>query len=85
MDAQHDACTVALGHKSWHRERSMGLWQMDIVGGAKLADGRTMNMETYMPHRQRIMPASLPAEVAENNAYSYGVLDGDTLHVLFNV
>jgi len=31
--------------------------------------------------RQRIMPASLPAEVAENNAYSYGVLDGDTLHV----
>jgi 2-iminobutanoate/2-iminopropanoate deaminase len=31
--------------------------------------------------RRRISPASLPAEVAENNAYSYGVLDGDTLHI----
>lgn len=27
------------------------------------------------------MPAALPAHVADNNAYSYGVLDGDTLHV----
>lgn len=34
-----------------------------------------------MPRRQRIMPAALPSHVAENNAYSYGVLDGDTLHV----
>src|SRR5919205_1000832 len=35
-----------------------------------------------MPRRRvRIMPASLPAEVADNNAYSYGVLDGQTLHV----
>src|SRR3954447_8014817 len=35
-----------------------------------------------MPRRrQRIMPASLPAEVAEANAYSYGVLSGQTLHV----
>jgi 2-iminobutanoate/2-iminopropanoate deaminase len=31
--------------------------------------------------RQRIMPDSLPADVAENNGYSYGVLDGETLHV----
>jgi 2-iminobutanoate/2-iminopropanoate deaminase len=31
--------------------------------------------------RQRIMPTSLPTEVADNNAYSYGVLDGQTLHV----
>ncbi|MCT1617300.1 hypothetical protein [Kocuria marina] len=34
-----------------------------------------------MTRRQRIMPAALPAHVADNNAYSYGVLDGDTLHV----
>ena len=31
--------------------------------------------------RRRIMPPSLPAAVADNNAYSYGVLDGQTLHV----
>lgn len=31
--------------------------------------------------RRRIMPAALPADVADNNAYSYGVLDGDVLHV----
>ena len=35
-----------------------------------------------MPRRRRrITPAALPAEVADNNAYSYGVLDGETLHV----
>lgn len=35
-----------------------------------------------MPHRRRrIMPASLPTEIAENNAYSFGVLDGQTLHI----
>ncbi|PBB07328.1 translation initiation inhibitor [Kocuria sp. WRN011] len=34
-----------------------------------------------MPRRQRIVPSCLPAHVADNNAYSYGVLDGDTLHV----
>lgn len=35
-----------------------------------------------MPRRrQRISPASLPAGVADSNAYSYGVLDGETLHV----
>ena len=31
--------------------------------------------------RRRIMPAALPADIADNNAYSYGVLDGDILHV----
>lgn len=31
--------------------------------------------------RRRIQPAALPAEIADNNAYSYGVLDGDVLHV----
>jgi len=30
---------------------------------------------------QGIVPAALPAHVADNNAYSCGVLDGDTLHV----
>lgn len=34
-----------------------------------------------MTRRQGIVPAALPAHVADNNAYSYGVLDGDTLHV----
>lgn len=35
-----------------------------------------------MPRRRRrITPAALPAEVADTNAYSYGVLDGETLHV----
>ena len=34
-----------------------------------------------MTRRQRIMPAVLPSHVADNKAYSYGVLDGDTLHV----
>ena len=34
-----------------------------------------------MPRSQRIVPSCLPAHVADNNAYSYGVLDGDTLHV----
>lgn len=31
--------------------------------------------------RRRITPAALPADIADNNAYSYGVLDGDVLHV----
>lgn len=31
--------------------------------------------------RRRIMPAALPAAVANDNAYSYGVLDGEILHV----
>ena len=31
--------------------------------------------------RRRIMSPSLPAAVADNNAYSFGVLDGQTLHV----
>jgi len=30
---------------------------------------------------QGIVPAALPAHVADNNAYSCGVLDEDTLHV----
>lgn len=34
-----------------------------------------------MTHGQGIVPAALPAHVADNNAYSCGVLDGDTLHV----
>lgn len=31
--------------------------------------------------RRMILPAVLPGGIAENNAYSYGVLDGDVLHV----
>lgn len=31
-----------------------------------------------MPRRRRIVPSCLPAHIADNNAYSYGVLDGDT-------
>ncbi|WP_211880473.1 RidA family protein [Pseudarthrobacter albicanus] len=31
--------------------------------------------------RRMILPAVLPGGIAENNAYSYGVLDGDVLHI----
>lgn len=34
-----------------------------------------------MTNRRRIMPAALPASIADDNAYSYGVLDGEDLHV----
>lgn len=34
-----------------------------------------------MTRGQVFVPAALPAHVADNNAYSCGVLDGDTLHV----
>lgn len=31
--------------------------------------------------RRRIMPPALPEAIANDNAYSYGVLDGEILHV----
>lgn len=40
-----------------------------------------MTSNPSIPARRRIMPAVLPAAVADNNAYSYGVLDGETLHI----
>lgn len=40
-----------------------------------------MGSNLSIPPRRRIMPAALPAAVADDNAYSYGVLDGETLHI----
>lgn len=40
-------------YKRWERSRSMELWQMDVMGGVKLADGRSVSMVTGIDDHSR--------------------------------
>jgi hypothetical protein len=40
-------------HRRWQREVSMELWQMDIVGGIRLADGTEAKVVTGVDDHSR--------------------------------
>ncbi|GAT67013.1 transposase [Planomonospora sphaerica] len=42
-------------YRRWQREAPMHLWQMDLVGGVPLADGRECKMVTGIDDRSRFM------------------------------
>ena len=42
-------------YKRWERSRSMELWQMDIVGGVRLADGQSASIVSGIDDHSRFV------------------------------
>jgi len=55
-------------YKRWQREAPMHLWQLDLVGGIYLADGRECKMLTGIDDHSRFVVAAVVLAVPSGRA-----------------
>ena len=64
-------------YKRWQREAPMHLWQLDLVGGVPLADGRECKMVTGIDDHSRFVVIAAVVAVPSGRAVCAGVHCGD--------